>query len=37
MHTPSGYTLFTQCSFDSKKDMLDSFRGKDEGKEVKVF
>ena len=29
MHTLSGYTLFTQCSFDSTKDMLDSYRGKE--------
>ena len=29
MHALSGYTLFTQCSFDSTKEMLDSYRGKD--------
>ena len=30
MHTPSGYSLFTNCSFDSgKKKKLDCYRGKD--------
>ena len=29
MQTPSGYSLFTQCSFDSTKNMLDCYRGKD--------
>ena len=28
-HTPSGYSLFTQCSFDKTKDKLDYYRGKD--------
>ena len=27
-HTPSGYSLFTQCSFDTTKNKLDYFRGK---------
>ena len=27
-HTPSGYSLFTHCSFDSTKNKLDSYRGK---------
>ena len=27
-HTPSGYSLFTQCSFDTKKNKLDYYRGK---------
>ena len=29
MHTPSGYSLFTNCSFDSGKKKLDCYRGKD--------
>ena len=34
MHTPSGYSLFTHCSFDSMelhstKNKLDCYRGKD--------
>ena len=29
MHTPSGYSLFTNCSFDSTKNKLDCYRGKD--------
>ena len=29
MHMPSAYSLFTQCSFDSAKKMLDCYRGKD--------
>ena len=28
-HTPSGYSLFTQCSFDATKNKLDCYRGKD--------
>ena len=27
-HTPSGYSLFTQCSFDKTKNKLDYCRGK---------
>ena len=27
-HTPSGYSLFTQCSFDTIKNKLDHYRGK---------
>ena len=27
-HTPSGYSLFTHCSFDTTKNMLDYYRGK---------
>ena len=27
-HTPSGYSLFTQCSFDTAKHKLDYCRGK---------
>ena len=27
-HTPSGYSLFTHCSFDAKKNQLDCYRGK---------
>ena len=26
-HTPSGYSLFTQCSFDTTKNKLDYYRG----------
>ena len=29
MHTPPGYSLFTNCSFDSGKNKLDCYRGKD--------
>ena len=29
MHTPSGYSLFTNFSFDSAKNKLDCYRGKD--------
>ena len=28
-HAPSGYSLFTHCSFDKTKDKLDYYRGKD--------
>ena len=28
-HTPSGYSLFTNCSFDSTKNKLDCYKGKD--------
>ena len=28
-HTPSGYSLFTHCSFDKKRNKLDHYRGKD--------
>ena len=28
-HTPSGYSLFTNCSFDKTKKKLDYYRGKD--------
>ena len=28
-HTPSGYSLFTHCSFDRTKNKLDYYRGKD--------
>ena len=28
-HTPSGYLLFTQCSFDKTKNKLDYYRGDD--------
>ena len=27
-HTPSGYSLFTPCSFDTTKNKLDYYRGK---------
>ena len=27
-HTPSGYSLFTHCSFDTTKNKLDCYRGK---------
>ena len=26
-HTPSGYSIYTQCSFDDKKNKLDHYRG----------
>ena len=29
MHTPSCYSMFTHCSFDSTKNKLDCYRGKD--------
>ena len=28
-HTSSGYSLFTNCSFDLTKSKLDCYRGKD--------
>ena len=28
-HTPSDYSLFTNCSFDAAKTKLDCYRGKD--------
>ena len=28
-HTPSVYSLFTNCSFDAAKNKLDCYRGKD--------
>ena len=28
-HTPSGYSLFTHCSFDKTKTKLDYYRGED--------
>ena len=28
-HAPSGYSLFTNCSFDSTKNELDCYKGKD--------
>ena len=28
-HTPSGYSLFTHCSFDLTKNKLGRYRGKD--------
>ena len=28
IHTPSGYSLFAQCSFDTRKSKLDYYRGK---------
>ena len=28
-HTPSGYSLFTHCSFDQSKNKLEHYRGKD--------
>ena len=28
-HAPSGYSLFTHCSFDKPKNKLDHYRGKD--------
>ena len=29
IHAPSGYSLFTHCSFDKRKNKLDYYRGKD--------
>ena len=28
-HTPSGYQMFTHCSFDATRNKLDFYRGKD--------
>ena len=28
-HKPSGYSLFTNCSFDAANNKLDCYRGKD--------
>ena len=28
-HTPSGYSLYTLCSFNKSKNKLDYYRGKD--------
>ena len=28
-HTPSGYSVFTSCSFDPTKSKLDCYKGKD--------
>ena len=28
-HNPSGYSLFTHCTFDTTKNKLDYFRGRD--------
>ena len=28
-HTPPGYSLFTNCSFDETKNKLDCYRGED--------
>ena len=28
-HTPSGYSLFTRCSFDEKRNKLSHYRGED--------
>ena len=28
-HTPSGYSIFTHCSFDKSKNKLNHYRGKD--------
>ena len=28
-HTPSGYSLFTNCSFDATKNKLDCYRGEE--------
>ena len=28
-HTPSGYSIFTHCSFDKSKHKLNYYRGKD--------
>ena len=28
-HTPSGYSLFTHCSFDKTKNKLDFYRSED--------
>ena len=28
-HTPSGYSIFTSCSFDPTKNKLDCYKGED--------
>ena len=28
-HTPSGYSIFTSCSFDSTKNKIDCYKGED--------
>ena len=28
-HTPSGYSIFTSCSFDESRNKLNYYRGKD--------
>ena len=28
-HTPSGYSVFSHCSFNETKNKLDYYRGKD--------
>ena len=28
-HSPFGYSLFTQCSFDATKNKIDCYKGKD--------
>ena len=28
-HTPSGYSIFTHCSFDKSKNKLNYYRGED--------
>ena len=28
-HTPSGYSIFTSCSFDESKNKLNYYKGKD--------
>ena len=33
-HTPSGYSLFTNCSFDERKNKLDYYRGEDRSKRL---
>ena len=33
-HTPSGFSIFTYCSFDTTKNKRDYYRGKDR---MKVF
>ena len=29
MHEPSGWAMFTKCSFDEEENKLDYYRGKD--------
>ena len=35
--TPSGYSMFTHCSFDTTKNKLDYYRGKNCMKNLSVF